>query len=107
MLHLNPREGPAYVIYSVPTFFTAAVKCRWEIRYWGSCTPCDCHLFATSRISLTLMFTHCRYEANRTATATSSAAHPASYPMGSGGSFSGCKAAGAWSWPLASIYSRG
>jgi hypothetical protein len=29
-----------------------------------------------------------------------SGAHPASYPMGTGGSFSGDKAAGAWSWPL-------
>jgi hypothetical protein len=29
-----------------------------------------------------------------------SAAHPASYPMGHGGSFLGGKAAGAWSWPL-------
>jgi hypothetical protein len=32
-----------------------------------------------------------------------SGAHPASYPMGSGGSFPGGKAAGAWSWPLTSI----
>jgi hypothetical protein len=29
-------------------------------------------------------------------------AHAASYPMGSGGSFPGSKAAGAWSWPLTS-----
>jgi hypothetical protein len=29
--------------------------------------------------------------------------HPASYPVGTRGSFSGGKAAGAWSWPLASI----
>jgi len=29
-----------------------------------------------------------------------SGAHPASYPMGTGGSFPGGKAAGAWSWPL-------
>jgi hypothetical protein len=32
-----------------------------------------------------------------------SGAHPASYPIGSRGSFPGGKAAGAWSWPLASI----
>jgi hypothetical protein len=32
-----------------------------------------------------------------------SEAHPASYSMGTGGSFSGGKAAGAWSWPLTSI----
>jgi hypothetical protein len=32
-----------------------------------------------------------------------SGAHPASYPMGNRGSFSGGKAAGAWSWPLTSI----
>jgi hypothetical protein len=32
-----------------------------------------------------------------------SGAHPASYPMGIGGSFSGCKAAGASSWPLTSF----
>jgi hypothetical protein len=32
-----------------------------------------------------------------------SGAHPASYPMGTMGSFLGDKAAGAWSWPLASI----
>jgi len=32
-----------------------------------------------------------------------SGAHPASYPMGTGASFPGDKAAGAWSWPLASI----
>jgi hypothetical protein len=32
-----------------------------------------------------------------------SGAHPASYPMGTRGSFPGCKAAGAWSWPLTSI----
>jgi hypothetical protein len=30
-------------------------------------------------------------------------AHPASYPMGTGGFFLGCKAAGAWSWPLIAI----
>jgi hypothetical protein len=32
-----------------------------------------------------------------------SGAHPASYTMGTRGSFPGGKAAGAWSWPLASI----
>jgi hypothetical protein len=32
-----------------------------------------------------------------------SGAHPASYPMGTGGSLPGGKAAGAWSWPLTSI----
>jgi hypothetical protein len=32
-----------------------------------------------------------------------SGAHQASYPMGTGGSFPGSKAAGAWSWPLPSI----
>jgi hypothetical protein len=32
-----------------------------------------------------------------------SEAHPASYPMGTRGSFPGGKAAGAWSWPLTSI----
>jgi hypothetical protein len=32
-----------------------------------------------------------------------SGAHPASYPMGTGVSFPGGKAAGAWSWPLTSI----
>jgi hypothetical protein len=32
-----------------------------------------------------------------------SGAHPASYPMGTRSSFPGCKAAGAWSWPLTSI----
>jgi hypothetical protein len=31
---------------------------------------------------------------------TGSGAHPASYPTGTTGSFSGGKAAGAWSWPL-------
>jgi hypothetical protein len=37
----------------------------------------------------------------------SSGAHPASYPMGTRGSFPGGKAAGAWSWPLSSISCRG
>jgi hypothetical protein len=32
-----------------------------------------------------------------------SGAHPASYPGGTGGSFLGDKATGAWSWPLTSI----
>jgi hypothetical protein len=32
-----------------------------------------------------------------------SGAHPASYSMGTRGSFAGGKAAGAWSWPLTSI----
>jgi len=32
-----------------------------------------------------------------------SGVHPASYPMGTRGSFRGCKAAGAWSWQLTSI----
>jgi hypothetical protein len=36
-----------------------------------------------------------------------SGAHPASYPMGTRGSFPGGKAAGAWSWPLTSIQCRG
>jgi hypothetical protein len=33
---------------------------------------------------------------------TGSGAHPASYPMGTWGSFPGGKAAGTWSWPLTS-----
>jgi hypothetical protein len=33
--------------------------------------------------------------------------HPASYPMGTRGFFPGGKAAGAWSWPLASVYCQG
>jgi hypothetical protein len=36
-----------------------------------------------------------------------SEAHPASYPVGTRGSFPGGKAAGAWSWPLTSIWCRG
>jgi hypothetical protein len=32
-----------------------------------------------------------------------SGAHPASYPMRTGGSFPGGEAAGAWSWPLTSM----
>jgi hypothetical protein len=36
-----------------------------------------------------------------------SRAHPASYPMGTRGSFPGGKAAGAWSWQQTSIYCRG
>jgi len=32
-----------------------------------------------------------------------SGAHPASYPMGTRGSFPGGKAVGAWSWPFTSI----
>jgi hypothetical protein len=32
-----------------------------------------------------------------------SGAHPASYPMGTRGSFPGGKTAGAWSWPITSI----
>jgi hypothetical protein len=32
-----------------------------------------------------------------------SGAHPATYPMGTRGSFLGSKAAGVWSWPLTSI----
>jgi hypothetical protein len=38
---------------------------------------------------------------------TGSGAHPASYPMGTRGSFPGGKAAGAWIWPLTSIWCRG
>jgi hypothetical protein len=38
---------------------------------------------------------------------TGSGTQPASYPMGTGGSFPGGKAAGAWSWPLTSIQCRG
>jgi len=38
---------------------------------------------------------------------TGSGAHPASYPMETRGYFPGGKAAGAWSWPLTSIYNRG
>jgi hypothetical protein len=34
-------------------------------------------------------------------------AYLASYPMGTRGSFPGGKAAGAWSWPLTSIYCQG
>jgi hypothetical protein len=33
--------------------------------------------------------------------------HPASYSMGTGDSFTGSKATGAWSWPLTDIYRRG
>jgi hypothetical protein len=38
---------------------------------------------------------------------TDSGAHAASYPMDTGGSFPGGKAAGAWSWPLTSIQCGG
>jgi hypothetical protein len=38
---------------------------------------------------------------------TGSGAHPASYPVGTGGSFPGGKATGAWSWPLTSILCQG
>jgi hypothetical protein len=38
---------------------------------------------------------------------TGSGAHPASYRMGTGDSFPGGKAAGAWSWPLNSNKYRG
>jgi hypothetical protein len=38
---------------------------------------------------------------------TSSGAHPASYPIGTRGSFPGSRAAGAWSWSLTSISCRG
>jgi hypothetical protein len=37
---------------------------------------------------------------------TDSWANPAYYPMGTGASFPGGKAAGAWSWPLIYIYCR-
>jgi hypothetical protein len=37
---------------------------------------------------------------------TGSGAHPASYPMGTRGSFPGGKNDGAWSWPLTSIQCR-
>jgi hypothetical protein len=37
---------------------------------------------------------------------TGSGAHPASYPMGSEGSFPKCKGAGTWSWPLTSVLCR-
>jgi hypothetical protein len=38
---------------------------------------------------------------------TGSGGHLDSYPIGTRSSFHGGKAAGAWSWPLASIYCRG
>jgi hypothetical protein len=38
---------------------------------------------------------------------TGSEVHQTSCPMVTGGSFPGGKAAGAWSWPLASNWSRG
>jgi hypothetical protein len=38
---------------------------------------------------------------------TGSEALPASYPMGTGVSFRGSKAAAAWNWPLTSIWCRG
>jgi len=34
---------------------------------------------------------------------TGSGAHPASFPMGTGGSYPSSKLAGTWSWPLTSI----
>jgi hypothetical protein len=34
---------------------------------------------------------------------TGSGVHPASYPVGTGGSLAGCKTAGAWNWTLISI----
>jgi hypothetical protein len=37
---------------------------------------------------------------------TGSEAHPASYRMGTGGSFRGDKEVGVWSWPLTSIWCR-
>jgi len=38
---------------------------------------------------------------------TGSRAHQDSYPLGTSGSFSGGKTAGAWSWPLTFIYCQG
>jgi len=37
---------------------------------------------------------------------TGSGTQAASYPMGTGGSYSGGKKAAAWSWPLTSIFCR-
>jgi hypothetical protein len=39
--------------------------------------------------------------------AAASGAHPASCPVGVGGSFLGGGAAGAWVWPLGSVWCRG
>jgi len=36
-----------------------------------------------------------------------SGTHPASYPMGTRGSFPGSKASEGWSWPFTFIYCRG
>jgi hypothetical protein len=33
--------------------------------------------------------------------------HQASYPMGTGGDFTGCNVVGAWSWPFTSVQCRG
>jgi hypothetical protein len=38
---------------------------------------------------------------------TGSGAHPVSYPMGNGSSFTAGKAVGTWSWPLTSFYRHG
>jgi hypothetical protein len=55
----------------------------------GSSPGRGCELFSTHRVQ------------------TGCGVYPASYPMGTRGSFPGGKAAGAWSWPLTSIYFRG
>jgi len=50
-------------------------------------------------ISTTYTYTHIHQNGSR--------AHPASYPLGTWGSFPGDKAVEAWSWRLTSIWCRG
>jgi len=66
-----------------------------EVEYIRSYLPC---LEAVSSI---------RNPQTHHAVVTGSEFHPASYPTDTEGLFPGGKAAGAWSWPLTSLYCRG
>jgi hypothetical protein len=76
------------VIYLVCAFFSV---CFWQTRNILVCHHIIMFLAGAGNFSLLHRVQN------------GSWAHPASYPMGTGGSFPGSKAAGAWSWPLTSI----
>jgi hypothetical protein len=80
----------------VTTKYTTTINTRWEETQRVMAAKL---IRLTHKIAIQLHLVH-RVQ-------NGSGAHPASYPMGTRGSFLGGKATGAWSWPLTSIYWRG
>jgi hypothetical protein len=94
---LGVRRFPFPSVASYVTYPLLAVTSCTRL-YW----TCSENVTQMPRIAQSLKLLHGQHYSPLNSVQTGSGAHPASYPLGTRVSFTGSKAAGAWSWPLTS-----